>query len=174
MDSDSQARFQWYDDILAATAARKLMVNFHGATVPRGVQRTWPHVMTLEAIRGAENFRTRAAANTIFPFTRNVVGGMDYTPVTWVVTDRDTTDAHEVALAVVYESGWQHPADRPETYEAHPEALRTLNQLPTAWDESRLLAGAPGQETVIARRHGRPLVCRRASPRSPRRPSARR
>ena len=154
MDSDSQARFRWYDDILAATAARKLMVNFHGATIPRGLQRTWPHVMTLEAVRGAEQFRTRAATNTIFPFTRNVVGGMDYTPVTWAVTDRDTTDAHEVALAVVYESGWQHPGDRPETYEAHPEALRTLNQLPSAWDETRLLAGAPGQESVVARRRG--------------------
>ncbi len=154
MDSDSQARFRWYDDILAATAAQHLMVNFHGATIPRGIQRTWPHVMTLEAIRGAEQFRTRAATNTMFPYTRNVVGGMDYTPVTWAVTDRDTTDAHEVALALVYESGWNHLADKPETYEAHPEALRTLSQLPTTWDETRLLAGAPGRETVVARRHG--------------------
>ncbi|MEV7625659.1 glycoside hydrolase family 97 catalytic domain-containing protein [Actinoplanes sp. NPDC089786] len=155
MDSDSQARFQWYDQILPATAAQKLMVNFHGATIPRGIQRTWPHVMTLEAVRGAEQFRTRAATNTIFPFTRNVTGGMDYTPVTWAVTDRDTTDAHEVALAVVYESGWQHLADKPETYEAHPEALRTLSQIPTVWDETRLLAGAPGTEAVVARRDGK-------------------
>ncbi|MFI5936592.1 glycoside hydrolase family 97 catalytic domain-containing protein [Actinoplanes sp. NPDC051494] len=154
MDSDSQARFRWYDAVLAATAEQHLMVNFHGATVPRGVQRTWPHVMTLEAVRGAEQFRTRAATNTIFPFTRNVAGGMDYTPVTWAVTDRDTTDAHEVALALVYESGWTHLADKPETYETHPEALRTLSRLPVTWDESRLLGGAPGEETVIARRHG--------------------
>lgn len=152
MDSDSRARFQWYDDILVATAAQHLMINFHGATIPRGIQRTWPHVMTLEAIRGAEQFRTRAATNTMFPYTRNVVGGMDYTPVTWAVTDRDTTDAHEVALALVYESGWTHLADKPETYEAHPEALRTLSQLPTAWDETRLLSGAPARETVVARR----------------------
>ncbi|MEV6488566.1 glycoside hydrolase family 97 catalytic domain-containing protein [Actinoplanes sp. NPDC051633] len=154
MDSDSRARFQWYDQILPATAAQKLMVNFHGATIPRGIQRTWPHVMTLEAVRGAEQFRTRAATNTIFPYTRNVTGGMDYTPVTFVVEDRDTTDAHEVALAVVYESGWQHLADRPETYEAHPEALRTLNQIPAVWDETRLLSGEPGRETVVARRDG--------------------
>jgi alpha-glucosidase len=154
MDSDEQARFRWYDWVLPATAAHHLMVNFHGATVPRGLQRTWPHVMTAEAVRGAEQFRTRAATNTIFPFTRNVVGGMDYTPVTWAVTDRDTTDAHEVALAVVYESGWTHPADKPETYQNHPEALRTLDQLPTVWDDTRLLGGEPGRETVIARRSG--------------------
>jgi alpha-glucosidase len=154
MDSDSQARFQWYDQILPATAAQHLMVNFHGATIPRGIQRTWPHVLTQEAVRGAEQFRTRAATNTIFPFTRNVTGGMDYTPVTWAVTDRDTTDGHEVALSVVYESGWQHLADRVETYEAHPEALRTLDQIPTVWDETRLLSGSPGQEAVVARRNG--------------------
>ncbi len=154
MDSDSRDRFRWYDEILPATAAQRLMVNFHGATVPRGIQRTWPHVMTLEAVRGAEQFSTRAATNTMFPYTRNVAGGMDYTPVTWIVADRDTTDAHEVALALVYESGWQHLADRIETYENHPEALRTLSRLPATWEESRLLGGAPGESTVIARRHG--------------------
>jgi hypothetical protein len=58
MDSDSQARFQWYDDILAATAAQHLMVNFHGATIPRGIQRTWPQVMSIEAVPGAEQFHT--------------------------------------------------------------------------------------------------------------------
>ncbi|MEU4678955.1 glycoside hydrolase family 97 catalytic domain-containing protein [Micromonospora sp. NPDC023737] len=154
MDSDSQARFKWYDDILRKTAELRLMVNFHGATIPRGIQRTWPHVMTLEAIRGAEQFRTRAATNTMFPFTRNVVGGMDYTPVAFVVSDRDTTDAHEVATFLVYESGWQHAADKPENYDSHPEALRTLNQLPTTWDETRLLGGRPGQEVYLARRSG--------------------
>jgi hypothetical protein len=154
MDSDSQARFRWYDDILAKTAELKLMVNFHGATIPRGLQRTWPHVLTMEAIRGAEQYRTRAATNTMFPFTRNVVGGMDYTPVAFVVSDRDTTDAHEVATFLVFESGWQHAADRPENYEQRPEALRTLNQLPTTWDETRLLSGRPGKEVFLARRSG--------------------
>ncbi|MFE9204255.1 glycoside hydrolase family 97 catalytic domain-containing protein [Micromonospora sp. NPDC007230] len=152
MDSDSQARFAWYDDILQKTADLQLMVNFHGATIPRGIQRTWPHVMTLEAIRGAEQFRTRAATNTMFPFTRNVVGGMDYTPVAFVVSDRDTTAAHEAATFLVYESGWQHAADKPENYESRPEALRTLNQLPTTWDETRLLGGRPGQQVFLARR----------------------
>ncbi|MDQ1655617.1 MAG: alpha-glucosidase [Cryptosporangiaceae bacterium] len=154
MDSDSQARFGWYDDILAATYAQKLMINFHGATIPRGIQRTWPHVMSVEAIRGAEQYRSRAATNTMFPFTRNVVGSMDYTPAAFVVSDRDTTTAHELATTVVYESGWQHLSDKPENYEARPEALRTFDQLPTVWDDTRLLSGRPGQETVLARRSG--------------------
>jgi alpha-glucosidase len=154
MDSDTQARFGFYDDIAKATAAQRLMLNFHGATIPRGFQRTWPHVMSFEAVRGAEQFKTRAATNTMFPFTRNVVGSMDYTPTAFVVSDRDTTDAHEVATFFVYESGWQHGADKPENYEARPEALHTLDQLPTVWDETRLLSGRPGQEAVFAKRSG--------------------
>jgi hypothetical protein len=154
MDSDTQARFGFYDDIARATAQQRLMINFHGATIPRGFQRTWPHVMSFEAVRGAEQFKTRAATNTMFPFTRNVVGSMDYTPTAFVVSDRDTTDAHEVATFFVYESGWQHGADKPENYEARPEALHTLDQLPTVWDETRLLSGRPGQEAVFAKRSG--------------------
>jgi hypothetical protein len=130
------------------------MINFHGATIPRGIQRTWPHVMSLEAVRGAEQFQTRAATNTMFPFTRNAVGSMDYTPAAFLVSDRDTTDAHEVATWLVFESGWQHTADRPESYEARPLALLTMNQIPTVWDDTRLLAGRPGQEAVLARRSG--------------------
>src|SRR5439155_8860793 len=117
------------------------------------LQRTWPHVMTMEGIRGTENRPVHASTNTMFPFTRNVVGGMDYTPVAFL-PGRDTSDAHEVATFVVYESGWQHASDKPEDYEIRPEALRTLDQIPTVWDDTRLLAGRPGQEAVMARRNG--------------------
>ncbi|WP_326608980.1 glycoside hydrolase family 97 catalytic domain-containing protein [Streptomyces scopuliridis] len=150
----TQPTLQWYDAVLAQTADLKLMVNFHGAAMPRGMQRTWPHVTTAEAVYGAEQFRNRAAFNTILPYTRNVVSSMDFTPVVFSMTGRDTTDAHELATAVVFESGWQHLADSPESYEAHPEALRILDQLPTAWDETRLLDGSPGKEAYVARRGG--------------------
>ncbi|WP_033440487.1 glycoside hydrolase family 97 catalytic domain-containing protein [Saccharothrix sp. NRRL B-16314] len=153
MESDSQARYQWYDDVLAETAQQRLMVNFHGSTIPHGLARTWPHVMTMEAVRGAENFPP-AANNPVQFFTRNVVGSMDYTPVSLDVGPKETTIAHEVALPVLYESGWTHFADRPEAYERFPEALRYLNQVPTVWDETRLLAGDPADHAVVARRSG--------------------
>jgi hypothetical protein len=150
----TQPTLQWYDAILARTAELKLMVNFHGSATPRGMQRTWPHAMTAEAVFGAEQFQNRAAFNTMLPFTRNAISSMDFTPVVFSMTNRDTTDAHELATAVVFESGWQHGADNPESYEARPEAMRVLNQLPTAWDETRLLGGTPGQEAYVARRNG--------------------
>lgn len=150
----TQPTLKWYDTVLAQTAQLKLLVNFHGAGTPRGMQRTWPHVMTGEAVYGAEQQRNRASYNTLLPFTRNVVSSMDFTPVVFSMNNRDTTDAHELATAVVFESGWQHYADNPESYQSRPEALRILDQLPTTWDETRLLAGAPGQEAYMARRAG--------------------
>jgi hypothetical protein len=149
----TQPTLQWYDAILSRTAELQLMVNFHGSGTPRGMQRTWPHVMTAEAVHGAEQY-LRASKNTILPFTRNVISSMDYTPVVFSPYNRDTTPAHELATGIVFESGWQHLADNPESYEARPEALRILNQLPTAWDETRLLGGRPGQEAYFARRNG--------------------
>ncbi|MEU4220437.1 glycoside hydrolase family 97 catalytic domain-containing protein [Actinoplanes sp. NPDC026623] len=148
----TQPTLQWYDAILARTAELQLMINFHGSGTPRGLQRTWPHVMTAEAVHGAEQF-LRASKNTMLPFNRNAISSMDYTPVIFSPYNRDTTPAHELATAIVFESGWQHLGDNPESYEARPEALRVLNQLPTAWDETRLLGGRPGQDAYFARRN---------------------
>ncbi|MFC3897761.1 glycoside hydrolase family 97 catalytic domain-containing protein [Lentzea rhizosphaerae] len=153
MESDSQARYRWYDEVLKKTAELKLMVNFHGSTIPHGLARTWPHVLTMEAVRGAENFPP-AANNPVQFFTRNVAGSMDYTPVSLEVGTKEASIAHETALPVVYESGWTHFADKPEAYERHPQALRYLNQLPTVWDETRLLDGDPDTHAVVARRNG--------------------
>lgn len=153
MESDSQARYRWYDDTLADTAKLHLMVNFHGATIPHGLARTWPHLMTMEGVRGAEN-DPPAAGNTIQPYTRNVVGSMDYTPVAFDAGRKEASIAHEVALPIVFESGWTHLADMPEAYERRPQALAFLDQVPTVWDETKLLGGTPGQDAIFARRSG--------------------
>lgn len=153
MESDAQARYQWYDAALAKTAELHLMVNFHGSTIPHGLARTWPHLMTMEAVRGAENL-PQPVNNPVQAFTRNVVGSMDYTPVSLEVGIQRASVAHEVALPVVYESGWQHFADKPEAYDRYPQALRFLNQVPTAWDQTRLVAGHPSTGAVLARRAG--------------------
>jgi hypothetical protein len=153
MESDSRERYQWYDAVLAKTAELHLMVNFHGSTIPHGLARTWPHVMSMEAVRGAEN-RPAAAGNPMQAFTRNVVGSMDYTPVSLDVGTKEASVAHEVALPVVYESGWTHFADKPEAYQARPRALRFLDQVPTVWDDTRLVGGTPDTGTVMARRNG--------------------
>jgi alpha-glucosidase len=153
MESDSQERYRWYDAVLRKTADLELMVNFHGSTIPHGLARTWPHVLSMEAVRGAENMPP-AANNPVQFFTRNVAGSMDYTPVSLEVGTQEASIAHETALPVVYESGWTHFADKPEAYERHPQALRYLDQLPTVWNETKLLDGDPDTHAVVARRNG--------------------
>ncbi|ANW17914.1 glycoside hydrolase family 97 catalytic domain-containing protein [Streptomyces clavuligerus] len=156
MDSESQDRLRWYDEILPATAEHRLLVNFHGSTIPKGMQRTWPHVMTLEGVNGEEKRVNTAEHLTILPFTRNVIGSMDFTPGSFHRPARPNaaSDAGELGLAVLYESGVQNLSGTPESYDARPEARRFLERLPAAWDETRLLTGAPGTLAVLARRAG--------------------
>jgi alpha-glucosidase len=162
--SDKQDRMAQYIDLLRDAAEFHLLVDFHGCTLPRGWSRTYPHLMSMEAVPGAEQYKFNAAYpkkaawhNTVLAFTRNVVGPMDYTPVTFtdVKYPRVTTDGHELALSVVFESGLQHFADSVQAYRALPDAARTfLKAVPAAWDETRLLAGTPGALAVVARRSG--------------------
>jgi alpha-glucosidase len=158
MESDSAARMRWYRGVARAAAERRLVVDFHGSTVPRGLSRTWPNVLTQEAVRGAESYKGAAPAtpeqNTTLPFTRGAIGPMDYTPVTFSVPARRTSLAHELALSVVFASGLQHFADSPEAYAAQPIAEDWLRDVPVAWDDTRLLGGYPGRSATVARRAG--------------------
>jgi alpha-glucosidase len=159
MESDSYRRMRWYRCVARAAARRHLLVNFHGSTLPRGLSRTWPNVLTWEGVRGAESYKGGApvtpAHNATLPFTRNAVGSMDYTPVTFSAPGRQTSAVHELALSVVFESGLQHLADRPDVYAALAPARRWLRRLPAAWDATELLGGYPGASATIARRRGR-------------------
>ncbi len=133
--SDRDARIAEMDDIARVAARRHLVVAFHGCTVPRGLQRTWPNVLTVEAVRGAEHAPTNPVDDLNLAFTRNVVGSMDYTPIA------------DPAKAIVYESGLQH-----YTMTSPPTPL--LDEIPAAWDDTRLLAGKPDRYAVVARRSG--------------------
>lgn len=157
MNSDSQARMRWYDDVLHDTAAEKLMVNLHGSTAPRGIERTWPHVLTTEGVRGGEDYHLGQVTpqhNVALAFTRNVVGSMDYTPLTFSANRRETSAGHELALSVVYESGWLHPADSAESYDSRGVAEAVLRRMPTTWDRTELLSGTPDAAATFARQSG--------------------
>lgn len=163
-ESEKQDMIRYYLDILEDAAKFEIMVYFHGCLVPRGWARTYPHLMTYEGVRGAEWYNngpqfTYSAPehNTILPFTRNVVGAMDYTPVTFTNSQfpHITSYGHELALSVLFESALQHLADRPEGYRQLPEDVKSfLKTVPVAWEETRLLSGFPGKDVTMARREG--------------------
>jgi len=162
---ENQRNMDYCIDLLESAARHHLLVNFHGATVPRGWQRTYPNLLSTEAVYGAEwynnvgTFTDEAARhNATLPFTRNVIGPMDYTPCAFSDSQHPhiTSHAHELALTVLFESGLQHLADRPESFLAQPQAVRDfLTSLPASWDETRFVSGYPGESCVLARRCGK-------------------
>jgi hypothetical protein len=161
---DKEETMDYCRALLESAARHHLLVNFHGATIPRGWQRTYPNLMSTEGVYGAEWYAynrdlTDHAAwhNCMLPYNRNVVGPMDYTPCTFSDAEfpHTTSRAHELALTVVFESALQHLADKPSSYLSQPQEVQDFfGQLPTTWDEIQFLAGYPGESVVLARRKG--------------------
>lgn len=162
---DGQSMIAYYHDILKDAIKYRLLVNFHGATLPRGWQRTYLNLMTMEAVKG-EEFITFEQANAdlapshcaMLPFTRNVFDPMDFTPM---VLDsvpnikRRTTPAFELALPVLFLSGIQHIAEIPEGLDKMPTfVIDYLDDIPVNWDESRFVDGFPGKDVIMARKKG--------------------
>ncbi len=164
---DGRSVIQYYTDILKDADSCRLLVNFHGATLPRGWARTYPNLMTTEAIRGFENVTfgqdeadKEAVMCATAPFTRNLFDPMDYTPMNLYKiggrVQRRTSSAFELALSVLFLSGIQHFAESPEGMQHVPGNVQQfLRDLPVSWDEVRFLEGVPGKYVVLARRAGR-------------------
>jgi alpha-glucosidase len=160
---DGQAVINLYHDILQDSAPFGLAMNFHGATLPRGWHRTYPHLMTMEAVKGFE-FITFEQANadeepsfsTILPFTRNVFDPMDFTPVCLDKTGKTklrTTAAFQLALSVVFTSGVQHYPDLPAAMTKVPAYVKQfMRHVPSVWEDTKFLDGFPGKFVVLARR----------------------
>ena len=163
---DGQSMIKYYLDILNDAAKYKLLVNFHGATLPRGWQRTYPHLITTEAVRGFEmvTFNQGDADNqathcAMLPFTRNAFDPMDFTPMNlnkvYSRVQRRTTSAFELALSVLFLSGIQHYAESPAGMELMPtEVINFLREVPEFWDDVKFIDGYPGKYIVVARRSG--------------------
>lgn len=162
---DGQSMIRYYVDILEDAAAAGILVNFHGSTFPRGWQRTYPNLMTMEAIRGFEfvTFEQRdqdkvARHAATAPFTRNLFDPMDFTPMVFgdiPKIKRVTRNGFELAQSVLFLSGIQHFAEIPEGMATVPAYVKDfLRDLPKSWDDSRFLAGYPGSHVAIARKAG--------------------
>ncbi len=162
---DGRSMIRYYVDILQDAAAAGLLVNFHGATLPRGWQRTYPNLMTMESVRGLE-FTTFEQADqdavpahaATLPFTRNLFDPMDFTPMVFgdiPKIRRVTRNGFELAESVLFLSGIQHFAETPEGMQAAPGYVKDfLRELPRRWDDVKFVAGQPGRQAVIARRSG--------------------
>ena len=162
---DGVSMIAYYVAILKDAADAGLLVNFHGATLPRGWARTYPNLMTAEAVKGLE-FTTFTQADqdavvrhaAMLPFTRNLFDPMDFTPMVFgdiPTIKRATRNGFELAQSVLFLSGIQHFAETPEGMATAPAYVKAfLQDLPRSWDDVKFIDGHPGEQVVIARRSG--------------------
>lgn len=169
LSRDDQAMIDFYYRSAEAAARHHLMIDYHGASKPTGLERTWPNVLGYEGVIGMEHSHMTGRDNpdhhVMIPFTRMVAGPMDYTPGGFRNATREGwtprgekpevmgTRAHSLAMYVVYEAAVQMVSDSPDAYANQP-AFQFIKDVPATWDETRVLGGAPGEYVVIARRSG--------------------
>lgn len=170
MDRDDQEVVAFYERVAAATARRRLLLDLHGAYVPAGLQRSFPNYITQEGVLGAEwskmDRRVTPRHNLMLPYTRMLAGPVDYTPggfrnatpasfeVRAEMPLVQHTRGQALAMYVVYDSPLQMVSDDPGAYRGEP-GFEFIKRVPTAWDETRFIAGEPGRDIVLARRHGK-------------------
>jgi len=172
MQRDDQLVMNFYHKVCREAARRRMLVDFHGAIRPATMTRTWPNLVNVEGLRGLEQNKWSKYANpehnVTLPFTRMLLGPMDYTPGAMVNSGREKnfapiferpmslgTRVHQLAMYVVYEAPLQMLADSPSHYLREPEMMEFLKRVPTVWDETRVLAAQFGDYVCIARRKGR-------------------
>lgn len=157
-ESESQATMQKVDLLLRVTAQNQLLLDLYACPKPTGLRRTWPHLLTSEAVLPNTVFTDFPDIHNInSAIIRGAIGSTDYAPVDFA--DRNgcihsgTTWAHQLALSVVFESGIQHLADAPENFEYHM-AREFLKRLPVAWDNTRCLEARPDEYVSLVRQKG--------------------
>lgn len=170
MNRDDQTVVNFYQRLAGEAAKRKLVVDFHAAYKPTGLERTYPNILNYEAVQGLEWGKFSSVdilpQTTVLPFTRMLAGPMDYTPGGLYNASREDfkmnfyrpmthgTRCNQLAMFTMYYAPFEMLADAPTAYEKEPAILQYLKGMPTTWDETIPLHGKIGDHAVIARRSG--------------------
>lgn len=159
IEKDSQIGMAFMEEMVSYCASLGLLISLHSSTKPGGEERTWPNLITTEGVSGNEHYwlywppANTAEHNCGLPFTRNVIGSMDYTPVALSNRNKNTSQGHQLAQSVVFESGLQHFADSIDVY-AVWKGTEFLRVVQANWDETKVLESFPGSYVTFARRKG--------------------
>jgi len=170
MNRDDQEIVNFYYQMAEAAAKHHLLLDFHGAYKPTGLQRTWPNVLSFEGVKGQEWCRwtnpDQPGHVVTFPFIRMLAGPVDFTPgvfrseskerfkPSWIGSMGQGTRAHQMAMYTVFESPLQMLSDSPSRYREQQECTNFIRQVPTVWDETVALDGKIGEFIALARKRG--------------------
>lgn len=170
MQRDDQWMVNFYEKIARECAKRKLLVDYHGAYKPSGLDRAYPNVISFEGVKGLENTKWSnlpdPELNVTLPFIRMVAGPMDYTPGAMINATKENfnpvftqpmspgTRCHQLGMYVVFESPLQMLSDNPSNYYREPVCMEFLEAVPTVWDDTRVLDAKVSDYILVARRSG--------------------
>jgi alpha-glucosidase len=170
MQRDDQKAVNFYYEAAKKTADHHLLIDFHGAYKPDGLQRTFPNALTREGVRGMENDKWEKNISpehdVTLPFTRMVAGPMDFTPGAMINMDKANftpmftrpssqgTRVHQMSMYVIYESPLQMLSDSPSNYMKEQECTDFLVKVPVVWDDIKVLAAKTSDYLLLARRSG--------------------
>ncbi len=168
MDRSDQWMVNFYERVVKAAAENHLVIDFHGAFKPAGLERRYPNLLSYEGVRGMEYMGNCIPENSLyFPFIRNAVGPMDYTPGAMISMQPESykaerpnaasigTRAYQLALYVVFESAIQMLADNPTLYYRNQDCTEFITSVPVTWDKTEVLDAKVGEYVVIARNKNR-------------------
>ncbi len=168
MQRDDQEMVQWYHKVVKKAAEHHLTVDFHGAYKPTGWTRTYPNLLTREGVLGNEyskwSSRITPEHTTTLPFTRMITGQMDFTPGAFLNRSMGQfrtgapaqamgTRCNQLAMFVIYYSPLTVACDHPDNYKDQP-GVEFLKEVPTVWDDTRVLNGRVGEFITMVRRRG--------------------
>lgn len=167
MNRSDQWMVNFYERVAKEAAKNHLFVDFHGAFKPAGLEYKYPNILSYEGVRAMEQMGDCLPDNTLyFPFMRNAVGPMDYTPGAMISMQPEVyaaqrpnaasigTRAYQMALFVMFESGLQMLADNPTLYYRNADCTQFITQVPTTWDETVALDAKIGEYAIVAKRKG--------------------
>ncbi len=156
LDNESKTIIDLYYNILKDAAANKLMVTFHGCNKPAGESRTWPNELSRAAVKGMDDVKiaNRAAHDVVVPFTRLLAGEVDYQPTLFSDKRGNTSWAHQLASAVIYNSSLLTFSASPASILSNP-CSEIIKSIPCSWDETKVLDDSEiGDLVIFARRTG--------------------
>lgn len=167
MDRSDQWMVNYYERIAKEAAKYNILVDYHGSFKPAGIEYKYPNILSYEGVRGMEQMEGCTPENSVyFPFMRNAVGPMDYTPGAMISMQPERycghrpnsasigTRAYQLALFVIFESGLQMLADNPTLYYRNEDCTKFITDVPVTWDETRALEAKAGEYALIAKRKG--------------------
>ncbi|MBC7828756.1 MAG: glycoside hydrolase family 97 protein [Chitinophagaceae bacterium] len=170
IDRDDQVAVASTYSIARKAAEHKLLVDYHGAFKPTGLQRTYPNVIGYEGVKGLENYKwaneDQPRYTATIPFIRMMAGPMDYTPGAMrnatesnyrVISNNPMskgTRCNQLAQYVIFESPLQMLSDNPTIYKREQECTNFISKMPTTFDETIALDGKVGEYAMLARRKG--------------------